>query len=149
MKQKTFHYSGGAGIIALLVAIGFAGVQFLSLSQIQDPALKEDLQLRLAGRQQLSFEDKLELAKAKGDFTDLAAEADTLQEPVHIHSISGSSPLLSWSNKKEVIVRVEYSPHSGVKSPRKLAYVKYYKRALGSWEYRSMSSTVSYYMNFF
>lgn len=145
----SHHFSGGAGIIAIVVAMGFASIRFVGMSDVNDPALFKDLQMRVAPDQSGNFLESLERGREQGDFTEAVAGLQRLNNPAVIHKVSVSSSLLSYSNNEDAVVRVEYSiPHEENRQ-REVRYYRYTKRAVGAWQYRSVSTSGSYYLNFF
>ena len=149
MKKKKYAFSGGGGIVALVLAIGCAAFQFSSYSEITDQGLRRDLALRLSEGADRRFADQLQTAKDTGDLSTLGGAIEELREPVVFHKIKASSPLLEWSSTSDVIVRVEYSLKNQGAAKMQTKYLRYKKRAWGNWEYRGSSSEASYYMNFF
>jgi hypothetical protein len=143
------HFSGGAGIIAIVLAMGFASVRFMGMSDVNDPALLKDLQMRVAPDQSGDFLQSLERGREQGDFTEAVEGLQRLSNPAVVHKVSVSSSLLSYSNSEDVVVRVEYSIPRDENRKREVRYYRYIKRAIGAWQYRSVSTSGSYYLNFF
>lgn len=145
MAKVNHQLQGVAGVIALVLALGVASIRFIGMSNVHDEALQSDLVMRLDSDSSGQWTKRLERAKRQGDYTQLAEEMRGASPSVSIHKVSLSTPLLEWSNKQKVIVRVEYATED---SATQVRYLRYYRNGFGNWEYRGVSSASSYYMNF-
>lgn len=149
MAKATIKLSGRSGAIALIVAVVLALIRLSTLSEYRDPALRKDLAVQLSSGETGRFLERLEQAKQDGDFTDLAGAMGELSEPIVFKSVKVSAPLLSWSNRTNVVVRVEFV-HSGESGARRqVRYLRYTNRGASSWQYRGPTGPFSFYANFF
>ena len=115
---------------------------------MSDPALFKDLQMRVAPDPSGNLLESLERGRVQGDFTEAVEGLERLSNPAVVHKVSVSSSLLSYSNNEDVVVRVEYSIPRDENRKREVRYYRYTKHATGSWQYRSVSTSGSYYLNF-
>ena len=146
--KKTIRFNGKTGLIAIVLFIGLSVLRIFTLSEIVDANLKRDLSLRLSSSTDGDFMKSLEEGKRNNDFSNMEQAIDQFKNPITFQSIRASSSLREWSNNQVTIVKVIYAPTGNSKHKEKTEYLRYIKRATGTWEYKGRSSSLSYYMNF-
>lgn len=133
--KKQHKFQGRTGIIGIIFVLLLGGYRSQSLSSVSDPSLEAELKMRLGPGSSVEL--------GSFDSSDLR-ESTYFGPKVNIHSMKLSAPLLSVSNKEEVVVKVEYSLEDG---PKKIEYIRYLRYLGGSWKYKHKTTVFGFYSN--
>ena len=143
-KHPTTHHGmqinlgGWAAVLAIIVAIVGGTWRIIALQDVRDPDIEAMVM------------DRLNLPLQARYMETIAAGNGQIQEQLPtttIVSIGKSTPILSWSNKQEVIVRIRYK-QTGSEQVR-LVYMRIRERVVGKPEYLGESSRSSYLLRYF
>ncbi len=146
----THSISGRGGVIAFLFVVGIVGFRILSLSSVQDPELNAKLLTELqsdAGNEVSKLLAEQKAAPTK-DLSQLASGVGQLvNEKPTIHSVSVSTPLLSYSSSAKSVIKVDFSLPG--RSKRTIRYYRAKDSLVGGWIIGQETTIIAFYLNFF
>ena len=149
MAEMRVDLSGKKGVaalvaVAVLVALRLTGFQNVTDEEVRRQ-LREALLPEVAEARVARMRELVEAGSAVGE----EIEALSQGPEVRFHQVKLSRPLLSWSNRQEVVVYVDYEI-LGVegRGGREQRYLLFRTRAGGRWEYRHDTGYITYLLNF-
>jgi hypothetical protein len=152
MTQLNIHLKGWHSALAVVVIIGLVIFRFMSF---QDKTDDKNL-MKLIETHILSdyFPEEVARMQASVDSGDKDLMAQTVEsvtsaKPV-IESVKISSPLLSFSSPRDVVVKVVYglSEGPGIRDRKTVYYTVRHGGIGNTWRHRYESNILSYYLNF-
>lgn len=152
MSEFKIQLSGKTAVIAVVILVVILGIRLVSFSdKTGDRELTREIELLLMSEYYPDAVSEMQEAYDQGNMDELERLAGAVtRTKLVIESVKTSAPLLSFSSSTDVIVRVEYLLKDESKnSETKRQFYRFKHGAIGnSWQYRSDSNIVSYYLNF-
>ena len=152
MSEYKIQLTGWKAIVVVVVLIGILGVRMMTFNDKRDDeALMRKIELQLLTDYFPNDVAKLKTVYETGDTDEVEEVANSITSTtLNIQSVHASYPLLKFSTRKDVVVKVTYSLNddSGTRK-RAPNYYLFKHGSLGNvWTYKYKSSVVGYYLNF-
>jgi len=148
--EKKIDITGKKPVIAgLILIVILVVIRLVTFSNSQDPALEKAVREVLWSTYSgIHLGPEINKIREEGDYS----KVDSLlkkasPDAITIEQISRSEPLMSWSSKQEVIVRVHYRFPEDTEIQTE--YMKFSHGIVSDWIYRHDTTAASYYLNFF
>ena len=152
MTEYKTKLKGWQIIAALVVMAGVFGVRLMTFNDKKDDkALMRQLEIQLKCDYLPGEVDRTKAATKSGNKDKMRKTAESIASTkLNIESVQASYPLLKFSTKKDVVIKVVYSlkDSEGARG-KKTKYYLFNHGAIGNnWQYKHESSVVAYYLNF-
>lgn len=152
MSEIQMKLTGWKAIAAIVVVLCIVGVRLMTFNdKMDDSDLVQKLEFEIMTNYFPNDVEHLKSAYESGDIDETARAVETIAtSKINFESIKASSPLLTFSTNKEVVIKVTYSLDDS--SGNRIKETKYYLFKHGSignvWQYRYETSAISYFLNF-
>jgi hypothetical protein len=147
----TFKLKGWQALVVLALLGGLVAVRVMTFSdKLNDPALMQALNTQLMCEYYPSEVDRLKQTMETGDKAAISKAASSVSADIVIESAKVSSPLLSFSSNKKVVVKVTAAlrDDAGLRDRRTFYYRYRYSALTGHYSYQHRSGSMGYYLNF-
>lgn len=150
--QLDFNIKGWGAVVIAVVLVGVIGFRLMTFDdKTGDEELMREIEVQLVAEYLPDDAERLAAAYESGNEGELSAVADSItSSEMEVESVKTSYPMFSFSNRKEVVVKVEYSLNDDMGTRKEgTVYYLFEHHSLGnSWSYQYESNAFSYYLNF-
>ncbi len=150
MSELKIQLSGWQAIIAIVVLIGVVVVRLMTLNDISDNKdLMKHIDTLLMDEYSPYVAEKMRVAVDTGDNSKIEKAANSVTTTkVNIVSVQASYPILKFSLPKDVVIKVVFSLDDATETGEKRTTYYLFKRGVFGWQYKYITSSLSYYLNF-
>jgi len=150
MSELKLQLKRWQAIVVVVVLIGVVAVRFLTLNDMRnDKDLMKRIDTLLMDEYSPYVAGKLRAAYDTGDKGKIEKSVKSVTSTkVNILSVQASYPIFDFSTPKDVVIKVVFSLDDATETGEKRTIYYLFRKGVFGWQYRYITNSLSYYLNF-